>query len=220
MVFGGLAEGEFDIAKQLIVIGEEREIDFETLVHSRISTALGDPITVGFIGHLFADRRQMILAVGMLDVCQELGPLACQRHPAPEPVAGRPQGGRIDRGRREPPTAQQHGHLVGIARVVFGLAPMDGLHVEGMTEPEGNPLLSTEISQPIPGEHTFDTDDDLLALGRNDLEERFWRGWHVTVNQNLPSLVQDAQVHRAGVPVEATIQLVRLGVKSPAVSSA
>ena len=69
MVFSGFEEGEFDIAKQLIVIGDEREIDVDTLVHSRISQALGDPITVGFRGNLFADRRQILLAVGILDVC-------------------------------------------------------------------------------------------------------------------------------------------------------
>jgi hypothetical protein len=92
----------------------------------------------------------MILAVGMLDVCQELGPFAGQMHPAPEQVAGRPHGGRIDIGLREHTTAQQRRNFLGIDRVVFGLAPMDGLHGEGMTQHEGNPLLSTEISQPGP----------------------------------------------------------------------
>jgi hypothetical protein len=81
-------------------------------MHSQISKALGDPITVGFIGQLFADRRQIILAVGILDVCQELGPFACQMHPAPEQVAGRPHGGRVDIGLREHPPAQQHGNFL------------------------------------------------------------------------------------------------------------
>ena len=88
---------------------------------------------------------------------------------------------------------------------------MDGLHVEGMTQYEGNPLVRTEISQLVPGEETFDTDDDILAIGRDGFEERFWRGWHVTVNQNLPRLVQDAEIHGAGVQVDATIKLVLLG---------
>ena len=90
-----------------------------------------------------------------------------------------------------------------------------------MTPHEGNPLLSTEISQPVPGEDTFDTDDDILAIGRDGLEKRFWGCWHVTVHQNLPNLVQDAEVHGAGVQVDATVKLVRLrGVKSHEVSSA
>ena len=112
MVFGGVEEGEFDIAKPLIVIAAEREIHFDTLVHSRISKAFGDPITVGFVGNLFADRRQIILAVGLLDVCQALGPCACQLHPAPEQVAGRPHGSRIDIGLREHTPAKQRRNVL------------------------------------------------------------------------------------------------------------
>src|SRR6266850_6806577 len=97
---------------------------------------------------------------------------------------------------------------------------MDGLHGESMTQHEGNPLLSTEISQPIPGEDTCDTDDDILARGRDGREKRVWGCWHVTVNQNLPNLVQDAEVHRAGVQVDATIKFVRLSGESHEVSSA
>jgi hypothetical protein len=96
---------------------------------------------------------------------------------------------------------------------------MDRLHVEGMTQHEGNPLLRTEISQPVPGEDTFDTDDDIPAIGGDGLEQRFWGGWHVTVNENFPGLVQDAKVHGAGVQVDATVKLVLLGVKSHEVSS-
>jgi hypothetical protein len=65
----------------------------------------------------------------------------------------------------------------------------------------------------------FDTDNDILAIGCDGLEQRFWGGWHVTVNQNFPSLVQDAEVHGAGVQVDATVKLVLLGVKSHEVSS-
>jgi hypothetical protein len=66
----------------------------------------------------------------------------------------------------------------------------------------------------------FDTDDNILARGGDELEQRFWRGWHVTVQQNFPSLVQDAEVHGASVPVDATVTLVWLGVESAEVSSA
>jgi hypothetical protein len=150
LVFGGVAEGAFDIAKPLIVIADECESHVDTLVHSRSRQAVGDPITVGFVGDLFADRRQIILAVGLLDVCYERGPFACQMPPAPEPVAGRPPGGRIARGLREHPPAQPRRNFLCIERVVCGLAPMDRLPVEGMTQHAGNPLLSPEISQPGP----------------------------------------------------------------------
>jgi hypothetical protein len=96
---------------------------------------------------------------------------------------------------------------------------MDGLHAEGMTQHDGNPLLSTEISPPVPGEETFDTADAIRARGRDGLEQRVWGCWHVTVHQNLPSLVHDAEVQRAGVQVDATVKRVRLRVESPEVSS-
>jgi hypothetical protein len=66
----------------------------------------------------------------------------------------------------------------------------------------------------------FDTDDDSLARGRDGLEKRFWGGWPVPVHQHLPNLVQEAEVHGAGVQVDTTVTLVLLGVKSPEVASA
>ena len=144
----------------------------------------------------------------------------CQMQPAPAQVAGRPHGGRIDRGLRAHPSAQQHGNFLGVDLVVFGLAPRAGLHGEGMPAHDGNPLLRPESSPPLPGEHTVDTDDDILALGRDGVEERGWRGWHVTVPQKRPSLVHEAAGHGAGVQVDATSNLVRRGVKAPEVSSA
>jgi hypothetical protein len=91
MMFGGVDEGAFDVAKQLIVVGDAHEIHCDALVHRRIGKALGDPVTVGLVGDLFTDRRQIILAVDILDVCQEFGPFVGQMHPAPEQVAGGPQ---------------------------------------------------------------------------------------------------------------------------------
>jgi hypothetical protein len=34
--------------------------------------------------------------------------------------------------------------------IVLRFAPMDGFHVEGMAEDEGNPFLRAEIGQPGP----------------------------------------------------------------------
>ena len=186
MVCTGCEEGEVDLAPPRIVIADAREIDFDTLGHSRLRTALGDSIPVGVGGHFCADHRQMIRAVGMVDVGQALGPLAGQRPPAPAQVAGGPPGSRIDLGLRAPTTAKKGRNVVGIERVVFGLAPREGFHVEGVTQHDGNPLLSTEISQPVPGEEPFDTDADIRASGRDGLEQRFWGCWPVTVHQNLP----------------------------------
>jgi hypothetical protein len=83
---------------------------------------------------------------------------------------------------------------------------------------QGGLRKSTNLGH-YPGDETFDTDDDILAIGRDGFEKRVWGCWHVAVHQNLPSLVQDAEGHRVGVQVDATGKLVRLGVESPEVSS-
>src|SRR4030095_8225474 len=93
--------GACDVASQRIVGGDERQIDLDTLWHSRSGPALGGPVAGGLFGALVADRRLMILAMGLVDVGQELGPFVGQRPTASEQVARGPHGGRRDRGRRE-----------------------------------------------------------------------------------------------------------------------
>jgi hypothetical protein len=84
MVCGRVDDGTFDVAKQGVLGGEERQINCDTLVDGGIGKALGHPLAVGFVGDRFAKSRQGILAVGMLDVRQELSPLVCPRHATPE----------------------------------------------------------------------------------------------------------------------------------------
>ena len=61
MVLGRFDEAEFDIAQQIIIGVDEGEIDFNTFLYRRISKTLGDPVTVGFVGDLFANGGQVIL---------------------------------------------------------------------------------------------------------------------------------------------------------------
>jgi hypothetical protein len=96
---------------------------------------------------------------------------------------------------------------------------MDGLHVEGVTQDQGNTLFSTQVGQPVPGEETFDSHNEALTLGRNGLEERFWRGLHMAVQQNFALVAQDADGHGAGMQVDPTIHWGLLGVESHEVSS-
>src|SRR5882724_8298136 len=91
---------------------------------------------------------------------------------------------------------------------------MDGLHVESVSQDEGNLLLGTEVREPVPGEDTFDRDNDILAIGRNDLEQGVWASLHITMHHDLPVSVQDADVHRPGVQVDSTVKLMWLGVEA------
>jgi len=68
-------------------------------------------------------------------------------------------------------SAKESSDLLGVDFVVFAFAAMDRLHVEGMAEDEGDCLLRAEVRKPIPDEHAFDGDDDILPVGFNGLEE-------------------------------------------------
>jgi len=68
MVYGGLEEGKLQSGEPLVVGGEQRQVDLNAFWHGGIGNALGDPILVRFVGDLLAELRQVILAVGVLDM--------------------------------------------------------------------------------------------------------------------------------------------------------
>jgi hypothetical protein len=115
--------------------------------------------------------------------------------------------------------AQQSGNLVGSELVIFGLAAMDGVHVEGVPQAKGDFWCSAELGEPLPGEHAFDRDDEPLTVGSNGLEERFRSGFHLTVQQGLTIVAQDADLHGTRMQVETAVKLVWVGVEAPEVSS-
>ena len=110
--------------------------------------------------------------------------------------------------------AQRHGDCVGVDLVVVGLAAMDGLHREGMTEDKRDTVFSTEVSKPVPRKHTFGSQDDLSAVGGDGLQKRLRGGLHVPVQQCFTGLVEDAHVHGAGLEVDAAGKGVLFGVES------
>ena len=88
-----------------------------------------------------------------------------------------------------------------------------------MAEDKSDPFSGTQVGNPVPGKETFDRHDDILAIGRHHLQQGVWAGLQVVMHHDVAALVQDANVQAPGVQVDATIQLVRLGVDSPEVSS-
>jgi hypothetical protein len=88
-----------------------------------------------------------------------------------------------------------------------------------MPKHERNPLTSAEVGEPVPGKDTLDGHDDIGAIQCNSPKECLWTGFHVLVQQNLPSLVQDADIHATGMQIDAAVKLVWLGVESHEVSS-
>jgi hypothetical protein len=68
-----------------------------------------------------------------------------------------------------------------------------------VAEDKGNPLFGAEVSEPVPGEETFDRDDARLALGRHDFEQGLQASFHLAMYHDLAVLVQHADIHGAGV---------------------
>jgi hypothetical protein len=79
----------------------------------------------------------------MVDMGQECGACVRQRQAAPEQVTGGTHVGGRDISLREQPTTQQRRNLLRVDRVVCGLAPMDGLHREGMAEDTRDTVIGT-----------------------------------------------------------------------------
>jgi len=150
---------------------------------------------------------------------EELGPFPCEIYPPPEQIPGGAHLGGIARGLGDHATAQQEGNLVRIDPIVLGLAPVDRLHVQGVSQHAGNARMGAAVSQPVPSEDAFDADHHVLPVGRNRLEEWSRGCFHSSVQQDLSVLLQDAEVHGAGMQVDAARKLVRFGVESHEVSS-
>ena len=195
------------------------EVHCEACVHSGGRNACSHPLTVGCVGALRAALGPVVLAVGVWDMCQACGPLAQEKQAPPPEVARGPPLRRRDRGLGEHATTEHHGALVRIDPVVCGLAAVQRLHGEGVSEHKGHMLTGTHVREPLPGEHACDGDDNIVPIGRDGFEPGVGLGWHRPVQPNLAVLTQDTDIHGAGSQVDATIKWMLFGVQSHEVSS-
>jgi len=86
---------------------------------------------------------------------------------------------------------------------------MDGAHVEGVAEDEGDVVLGAEIGDPVPGEETLDADDDVGPVGGEGLEEQLLVGRNFRLADDLSGVVEDADGQEPGMEVDAAVELVR-----------
>lgn len=86
---GRFEHKEFEVAEPLVIRGDQREVDFTSLVDRRVLKPLGDACPIGFVGDFLADFGPGILAVGMLHMRQEFRAFAHQVCTASEHITGR-----------------------------------------------------------------------------------------------------------------------------------
>ena len=72
----------FDILKLAIIGIDHAQIHFDAFLHMRIGKTLEDTFAVALVGDLFRKRRQIVLGVGVDNMCEQLGSLAHQMHPS------------------------------------------------------------------------------------------------------------------------------------------
>ncbi len=90
-----------------------------------------------------------------------------------------------------------------------------------MAEHKREPCLGDEVGEPVPREESIQRRPrDRYDRARHDLEKGLGASLHMAVQGIRTRLIHDADVHGPGVPVDATIKLVRLGGESPEVELA
>ena len=79
---------------------------------------------------------------------------------------------------------------------------------------KGDVFSSTEIGKPVPAEHAFSADDNVVSvrLDRFDEASRFCA--QVAVKNHLASVIENTEVHGAGVEIDAAVVAVFLSVES------
>jgi hypothetical protein len=102
---------------------------------------------------------------------------------------------------------------VGVDRVGLGLAAVDGLHVQGVAQDEGDLLLLAEVGQPVPGEHALTGDGQAVAEGGDGLEEGLGAGRDGLGQGGRALGVEDVQGEGPGVQVDAAVESVLLVVE-------
>jgi hypothetical protein len=71
-----------------------------------------------------------------------------------------------------------------------------------------------EIGQPIPAEHAFDADDNILPIRLERLEKGLGFSLDVTMEENVFRIIKDAEAHFVRMQVNSAVILVGYGVES------
>jgi hypothetical protein len=114
---------------------------------------------------------------------------------------------------RQVAAAQEIGDLLGVDAIVLGLGAVDRLHVQRVAEHEHDAFLGAEISDPVPGEHALAGDDQAGAVGRQRFEQGGRLAGHFLVQGLVAGMIEDAQVQRSGVQIDAAVELVSIGLR-------
>src|SRR5262249_11755261 len=110
--------------------------------------------------------------------------------------------------------AEQDGDLGGVALVVLGLAAVEGLPVQSVSEDKRDLLFLAEVGEPVPGEQALAGDDETFAEGGDGAEEGVGAGGDGLLQDGGAGGIEDADGEGPGVEVNAPIESMLLVVES------
>ena len=216
---GRCEEGPREVAAPAVVVVASRQVPRQALLDGRSRQAFGHAVPVRLVGARRADVGAVIRAMRLLEMGPPRRARAHPRHPAPPEVPRGAPVSRRDISLGQQAAAEPHRTLRRVDGIVLGLAPVDGLHRAHGAQDARHTRAGAAVSPPVPGEAACDTDHEVLPGGRKRLQKRFRPGRHMLGEPDRSILVQHAQEQATSLSVKTTVNLVRLGVESPEVSS-
>ena len=148
------------------------------------------------IASFFVEGRQVVLAVGVDDVGDQLGALSHEEATPPQQVAGFTLG---PRDRRRPcgnmPPRSSPAILPASMRSFLALPPWIAFMYRAWPSTKGMLVVLAQIGEPVPGEHALAADDQALRNGCNGLEEGFGPGRQIAFEDGLALVVEDVGEH-------------------------
>src|ERR1700730_18032610 len=137
---GGACQVQLGVRNEFVVLVDQVQIELGVFLDAGIGDMLGDVkfAAVGGAGKSFLEWGQVVLIIQDLEVGQELAAFVDEIIATAKQVTGFAHALGIDIGQRESAATEQPRDLVGIDAVVLGFAAVNGFHVKGVAENEGN----------------------------------------------------------------------------------
>jgi len=79
--------------------------------------------------------------------------------------------------------------------------------VPGMAQDKWDAVVFAWVSDPVPGEHAFDSDHDIFSERADKNEEPFTISLDVLVQPDLSCLIEDTELHFFRMKVDSAIKL-------------
>ena len=66
-------------------------------------------------------------------------------------------------------------------------------------------VLGAKIGEPVPAKDAFNTDDNVIEVGKDQFEKQFRIGFDILVNFYFSFLIDNADIHFSGVQIDAAV---------------